>query len=144
MTLFPIKWREPYGLIPVESMATGTPAISFACGGAAETVADGKVGFLVEPNGEDLEPKAHVKGLDLKIKKKGVDGLVEGVKEIEKLRNEEMKKLRTVYASSLVALPFWIWRSNCPHSGFLLIVKTRFQPSAALLVFADPFQVLLS
>ncbi|MBL7159270.1 glycosyltransferase family 4 protein [Candidatus Microgenomates bacterium] len=94
LSLFPIKWREPYGLIPVESMACGTPAVSFACGGAAETVVDGKVGFLVDPEDEDLEPKAHVKGLDLKIKKRGVDGLVEAVQEIAKLENSEMIKLR--------------------------------------------------
>jgi len=94
LTLFPIKWREPYGLIPVESMACGTPAVSFACGGAAETVADGKVGFLVDPEDKDLEPKAHVRGLDLKIKKRGVDGLVEAVQTIQQWDKETMGQCR--------------------------------------------------
>lgn len=45
-TLFPIAWREPFGLVPIESMATGTPAIAMAMGATPETIAHGKSGFL--------------------------------------------------------------------------------------------------
>lgn len=48
-TLFPITWNEPFGLIPVESMACATPVISFANGGVKETVPDGVGGFLADP-----------------------------------------------------------------------------------------------
>jgi glycosyltransferase involved in cell wall biosynthesis len=45
--LNPISWDEPFGMVCTESMATGTPVISFNRGGAAETVKDGQTGFLV-------------------------------------------------------------------------------------------------
>ncbi len=45
--LNPINWNEPFGLVSVEAMATGTPVISFAKGALNETVRDGKTGFLV-------------------------------------------------------------------------------------------------
>jgi glycosyltransferase involved in cell wall biosynthesis len=45
-TLFPITWREPFGLVMVESMASGTPVIAMELGSASEVIADGKSGFL--------------------------------------------------------------------------------------------------
>jgi glycosyltransferase involved in cell wall biosynthesis len=45
-TLFPITWREPFGLVMVESMASGTPVIAIQMGSAAEVIVDGKTGFL--------------------------------------------------------------------------------------------------
>ena len=46
-TLCPLAWAEPFGLMMVESMATGTPVIAFARGAAQDLVVDGKTGFLV-------------------------------------------------------------------------------------------------
>jgi glycosyltransferase involved in cell wall biosynthesis len=45
-TLFPITWREPFGLVMVESMAAGTPVIGMRMGSAPEVIADGVSGFL--------------------------------------------------------------------------------------------------
>ena len=40
--LFPVKWEEPWGLVPLEAMAVGRPVIaSRAGGGAAEYLRDG-------------------------------------------------------------------------------------------------------
>ncbi|MFT4111053.1 glycosyltransferase [Propionicimonas sp.] len=39
---------EDFGIVPVEAMATGTPVIANAVGGAAETVIDGLTGALVD------------------------------------------------------------------------------------------------
>ncbi|MEN8264585.1 MAG: glycosyltransferase [Nitrospirota bacterium] len=47
-TLFPIQWGEPFGLVPVESMACGTPVISFNKGAVPEIVVDGKTGFVAD------------------------------------------------------------------------------------------------
>ncbi|MBD1855078.1 MULTISPECIES: glycosyltransferase family 4 protein [Leptolyngbya] len=47
-TLFPITWREPFGLVMVESMAAGTPVIAMRLGSAPEVIRDGKTGFLCE------------------------------------------------------------------------------------------------
>jgi glycosyltransferase involved in cell wall biosynthesis len=44
--LFPIEWDEPFGLVMVEAMATGTPVIAFAGGSVAEIVQEGVSGFI--------------------------------------------------------------------------------------------------
>ena len=44
--LFPIEWDEPFGLVMVEAMATGTPVIAFPGGSVAEVVRDGISGFV--------------------------------------------------------------------------------------------------
>lgn len=46
VTLFPITWREPFGLVMIESMATGTPVVGMALGSVPEVIADGKTGFV--------------------------------------------------------------------------------------------------
>ncbi|MEQ9669304.1 glycosyltransferase family 4 protein [Coleofasciculus sp. G2-EDA-02] len=47
-TLFPITWREPFGLVMIESMASGTPVIAMALGSAPEIIVHGKTGFLCD------------------------------------------------------------------------------------------------
>jgi glycosyltransferase involved in cell wall biosynthesis len=46
--LFPIQWEEPFGLVPVEAMACGTPTIAFRRGAMPEVIEDGLSGFLVD------------------------------------------------------------------------------------------------
>lgn len=46
LTLFPITWREPFGLVMVESMAAGTPVIAMRLGSTPEVIADGVSGIL--------------------------------------------------------------------------------------------------
>jgi glycosyltransferase involved in cell wall biosynthesis len=41
-------WPEPFGLVAVESMATGTPVIARRAGACTETVAHGRTGFIVD------------------------------------------------------------------------------------------------
>ncbi|AFZ34924.1 glycosyl transferase group 1 [Stanieria cyanosphaera PCC 7437] len=45
-TLFPITWKEPFGLVMAESMAVGTPLIAIAMGSTPEVIEHGKTGFL--------------------------------------------------------------------------------------------------
>lgn len=47
-TLFPITWKEPFGLVMIESMVTGTPVIAMNLGSASEVIAHGVSGFLCE------------------------------------------------------------------------------------------------
>lgn len=47
--LCPIAWDEPFGLTPVEAMATGTPVIAFQRGAMSEIIQQDQTGFLVEP-----------------------------------------------------------------------------------------------
>ncbi len=45
--LFPISWPEPFGLVMIEAMACGTPAIAYPFGSVPEVMADGVSGFIV-------------------------------------------------------------------------------------------------
>jgi glycosyltransferase involved in cell wall biosynthesis len=45
--LFPISWREPFGLVMIEAMACGTPVIAYALGSVPEVVKEGISGFVV-------------------------------------------------------------------------------------------------
>jgi glycosyltransferase involved in cell wall biosynthesis len=46
--LFPIEWDEPFGLVMVEALASGTPVIGFRRASVPEIVDDGRTGFLVD------------------------------------------------------------------------------------------------
>jgi glycosyltransferase involved in cell wall biosynthesis len=46
--LMPIRWPEPFGLVMVEALASGTPVIAFPEGSAPEVVEDGRTGFIVD------------------------------------------------------------------------------------------------
>jgi len=48
VTLFPITWHEPFGLVMIESMATGTPVLGMNLGSVPEVIAHGKTGFLCQ------------------------------------------------------------------------------------------------
>lgn len=48
VTLFPISWHEPFGLVMIESMATGTPVLGMNLGSVPEVIAHGKTGFLCQ------------------------------------------------------------------------------------------------
>jgi glycosyltransferase involved in cell wall biosynthesis len=47
-TVFPISWREPFGLVMIESMACGTPVIATRWGAVPEVIQDGRTGVIVD------------------------------------------------------------------------------------------------
>ena len=59
--LFPIEWDEPFGLVMIEAMATGTPVLAFPRGSVREVVWGGACGHVCD----------------------SVEGMVEAVKGIE-------------------------------------------------------------
>lgn len=63
-TLVPIQWEEPFGLVMIESMATGTPVIAFRRGSVPEIVLDGKNGFIVNIVDEMAEATKKVDALN--------------------------------------------------------------------------------
>jgi glycosyltransferase involved in cell wall biosynthesis len=48
VTLFPIDWEEPFGLVMIESMACGTPVIATRHGAVPEVIEDGRGGIIVD------------------------------------------------------------------------------------------------
>jgi glycogen(starch) synthase len=47
--LFPVRWEEPWGLVPLEAMAVGRPVVATGTGGSAEYLRDGENCLLFEP-----------------------------------------------------------------------------------------------
>lgn len=71
--LFPIEWEEPFGMVMIEAMASGTPVIAFNRGSVSEVVKDGVTGFIVDP-------------------KAGVAGLVKAIQKIGTIKREACRK----------------------------------------------------
>jgi glycosyltransferase involved in cell wall biosynthesis len=46
--LFTVDWLEPFGLVMIEAMACGTPALAFRCGSIPEIIDDGVTGKVVD------------------------------------------------------------------------------------------------
>ncbi|GIH15824.1 glycosyltransferase family 4 protein [Rugosimonospora africana] len=44
--LNPVQWPEPFGLVMIEALATGTPVVATASGAAPELIDDGVTGYL--------------------------------------------------------------------------------------------------
>src|SRR6266446_1798251 len=62
--LFPIAWREPFGLVMIEAMACGTPVIAFENGSVPEVIEDGVTGFIVQNENQAVAAAGKVGTLD--------------------------------------------------------------------------------
>lgn len=60
----PIRWPEPFGLVMIESLAAGTPVLTFAEGAATEIVDHGRTGFICDDGIDMAERLATVGTLD--------------------------------------------------------------------------------
>lgn len=76
--LCPIQWEEPFGLTFIESMACGTPVITFRRGSAPEVIKDGKTGFVVKP----WDKKGDI----------NINGLIEAVESISQIDRSYCRK----------------------------------------------------
>lgn len=45
--VFPVRWSEPFGLVPLEAMSFGRPVVSTAIGGQAEYLRDGENALVI-------------------------------------------------------------------------------------------------
>jgi glycosyltransferase involved in cell wall biosynthesis len=62
--IFPIAWREPFGLVMIEAMACGTPVIAFNNGSVPEVLTDGVTGFIVDNEAAAIEALTKLGTLD--------------------------------------------------------------------------------
>ena len=85
--LYPIVWEEPFGLVFLEAMASGTPVIAFAKGAVPEIIKDGETGFIVNPLDNDIRG-------DWIIKKTGIEGLAQAIEKISSMSDTEYRQMR--------------------------------------------------
>jgi len=62
--LFPIDRQEPFGLVMIEAMACGTPAIGFRKGSVPEIIEHGKTGFVADTPEEMVEAIKNIATID--------------------------------------------------------------------------------
>ena len=53
--IMPLRWEEPFGLVMIEAMASGTPVIAYKRGSVQELVRDGETGFVVNTPNEMIK-----------------------------------------------------------------------------------------
>jgi len=85
--LFPIQYEDTCPLTPLESMACGTPVVTYARGAMLEQMIDGKTGFIVNPSNNDIRG-------NWIIKKAGIDGLREAIERIYSMPENEYRAMR--------------------------------------------------
>jgi glycosyltransferase involved in cell wall biosynthesis len=61
--LFPIAWREPFGLAMIEAMSCGTPVIAMRNGSVPEVIDQGVTGFIVQSEDEAVAAVARLRSL---------------------------------------------------------------------------------
>jgi glycosyltransferase involved in cell wall biosynthesis len=62
--LFPIDWPEPFGLVMIEAMATGTPVIAWRKGSVPKVIDEGVTGFVVDSIEGAVRAVEQIGGLD--------------------------------------------------------------------------------
>jgi glycosyltransferase involved in cell wall biosynthesis len=72
--LNPISWPEPFGLVMVEALATGTPVIAYPNGAAPEIIDDGRTGFLCPDVPHAVRALGEVQRLDRAACRAEVEG----------------------------------------------------------------------
>ncbi len=46
--LMPVSWPEPFGMVTIEAMSSGTPVVGYKRGALPEIIVNGETGFLVD------------------------------------------------------------------------------------------------
>jgi glycosyltransferase involved in cell wall biosynthesis len=62
--LMPIQWDEPFGLVMVEALASGTPVVGLGRGSVPEVVEDGRTGFVCASLDEMVEAVGRLDEID--------------------------------------------------------------------------------
>ena len=85
--LFPILWEEPFGMVMIEAMSSGTPVIAYNRGSVSEVIRDGVTGFIIDPDNVRRPGKG-----SWIIKEQGIAGLAEAVKRIGQIDRAVCRK----------------------------------------------------
>jgi Glycosyltransferase len=110
--LFPIDWIEPFGLVMIEAMSSGTPVIAWRNGSVPEVIREGEGGFIVESIDEAIEAVERAKHLDRAIVRTYFESRFTAEKmaasyvaAFERLLAKQKPDLRVVSASGATSKP---------------------------------------
>ena len=84
---------EPFGIAPVEALATGCPVIAYGVGGARDYVKDGKNGLLFEPQSAKALAEAILKFEKMKFDRAKIAKTVDGFG-VERFDKELLKFIK--------------------------------------------------
>ncbi len=93
--LNPVAWHEPFGLVPVEAQACGTPVVAFNKGAMLEIIKHNKTGFVVENEKEMIDVVKNINKINRKDCREWVEknfSVEKMVDEYEKLYKKLIKK----------------------------------------------------
>ncbi len=69
--LFPVDWPEPFGMVMIEAMASGTPIVAFNRGSVPEVIEEGVTGFFVDDVQGAVQAVDRIEQLDrIKIRRR--------------------------------------------------------------------------
>lgn len=71
--LFPIDWPEPFGLVMIEAMASGTPVIAWGEGSVPEVIDHGVSGLIVSSLDEAVAAVHQIRELDRRAVRKSFE-----------------------------------------------------------------------
>jgi len=71
--LFPIDWPEPFGLVMIESMSSGTPVIAWNNGSVPEIIDDARCGVIVETIEAAADAVQKVRNMDRRSVRQAFD-----------------------------------------------------------------------
>ena len=96
--VFPSTWAEPFGLVPIEAMACGTPVVATGVGGSAEFLVDG-VNCLYFEVGDDRDLARQVERLagDPALRARLVEGGLRTAEEMDVERLADVMEAWHVY-----------------------------------------------
>ena len=71
--IMPLRWEEPFGLVVIESLATGTPVVAWRRGAMPEIIEDGTTGLLVDDVASAVRAVSAVNTLDRRDCRRSVE-----------------------------------------------------------------------
>jgi glycosyltransferase involved in cell wall biosynthesis len=108
-TLFTSQWDEPFGLVMIESMASGTPVVGLRRGSVPEIVLDGKTGYVVDTEDEMIDALQKIDHIKPEDCRKHVETMFSRERMVEnymKIYEYMLKKKKSLRYTVAPTVPF--------------------------------------